>query len=135
MQPLMEELTFVRQHVPEIHRPVLTSTKENSQLLKRMHENALELQDSLLSESADAEKRAKLGRIEHEAQLRMASIADEITGAELFLNVEGSPSMAQLKTAAEKLNGLPEQISDTERVFADLDEKDNLTRQLKVKSV
>ncbi|KAI6183013.1 Spectrin beta chain, erythrocytic [Aphelenchoides bicaudatus] len=133
IQPLVEELSLVRTQLPQTERPILSATKENSQLLTRLHDDALLLNDTLTSGSKEAAKRAKLARIEHEAQLLMSRIAAEISGAELLLNVKGSPSMAQLRQAATKLDQLPGQMENANSVFRDLDESDEPTRQLKKK--
>jgi hypothetical protein len=147
MQPLVEELKLVRSQL-QTERPILSATKENSQLLTRLHDDALNLNESLSSGSQEAAKKAKLSRIEHEAQLFLSRIADEISGAEYLLNgksilccrqyliayflVEGSPSMGQLRQAARKLDQLPSEMESANAVFKDLDESDEPTKQLKV---
>jgi hypothetical protein len=118
--------------VPESERPILSNNLENSQLLKRLHNDALDLQSSLGSDQKDAAKRVRLSRVEHEVQLEFSRIADEISGAELLLNVDGKPSMAQLHDAAERLDRLPEQLSNVPRLYADLPDDDEMSKQLKV---
>ena len=132
VQPLVEELHMVRQQMPETARPILSDNVENSQLLKKLHNNALDLQNTLGSDQKDAAKRIKLARIEDEAQFAMSQIADTISGAELLLNVDNGPSMSQLNDAALKLDQLPDQMSRVPRLYEDLEGGDEMSRKLKV---
>lgn len=132
MQPLVEELYLVRQQLPEKERPILSDNLENTQLLRRLHDDALSLQDVLGSDQQDAAKRLRLSRIEHETHLALSLISDKISAAELLLNVDGTPSMSQLREAALKLDTLPEQITAVPKIYEDLSDEDEMSRQLKV---
>lgn len=129
---MVEELHLVRQQLPEVERPLLSENVQNTQVLRRLHDNALQLQSALETNQQDAVKRVRLARIEDEAQLLLCKIAEEINGAELLLNVDGGPSMGQLSEASKKLDKLPEQMQNVPKVYEDLQDSDDQAKKLKV---